>query len=560
MKFSFIIIPGIIKLAIGNSNSVETAIHFLYGQSPEINIDNVIEILEVAEFLMIEEMKRVCIKRMKAIKIDNNNCWKMLFLASQYNFNLENVQDFIRSHLHELLTMDEMLLVDENTVRYIISDPMLSYVSREECFLFLVKWIGHHPSRKSSFADLFSCLDPKDINAEILRNVDLGCLRDSDRFLCNNLISCHSDVLQDAIVIYPPEIQRGQISFFAYKFKSNSWCQITWLNQSGDYLHSSRKDLVQVLNYNTIVTCTGSNNEIRFYNLATKCMYKKTVAVVGQGFHCLAASKKDLYCVKDFQVATKITTKSAKYRGRPSVSLRVPGSFVFSQCKQDTEVCCLYVFESVNDTTVRLKPLLTVCGLVESLCITGGVACMLIPETKRLIIYALFECVIAFVDLKEYNIEYKSYIFPTPSGGLYVITGTDILQLDICVKTNRVSGSIVGTKTCEDRESWGCSWRHYWLCYAEDKLIPVKHLKNKNKFQYRMLPKKIGLLEEEEAFDVEFPEGVRKDYVYHFVQVKLPKEALMCPVNCLHCKHQEKPEIRTTYCKRPVVLDGYYGN
>ena len=38
IKFSFIIIPGIIKLAIGNSNSVETAIHFLYEQRPEINI------------------------------------------------------------------------------------------------------------------------------------------------------------------------------------------------------------------------------------------------------------------------------------------------------------------------------------------------------------------------------------------------------------------------------------------------------------------------------------------------------------------------------------------
>ena len=179
---------------------METAIHFLYGQRPEINRDNVKEILEVAEFLMIEEMKRVFIKRMKYIEIDENNCWKMLFLASPYDFHIENVQDFILSHLQELLTMNEMLLVDENSVRYIISDPMLSYISREECFLFLVKWIGHHPSRKSCFADLFSSLDAKEINAEILRNVDLGCLRDSDRFLCNTLISCNSDALQDAIV------------------------------------------------------------------------------------------------------------------------------------------------------------------------------------------------------------------------------------------------------------------------------------------------------------------------------------------------------------------------
>ena len=200
-------------------------------------------------------------------------------------------------------------------------------------------------------------------------------------------------------------------------------------------------------------------------------MYKKTVDVAGSddngmGFHCLAASKKGLYCDKEFQVATLITTKSVKYRNRPSVSLRAPGSFVFSQWKQNIVVCFLYVSESINDTAVRLKPLLTVCCSFESLCITGGVACMLIPKTKRLILYALFECVIALIGLKEYNIEYKTYICPTPSGGLYVITETDILQLEIYVKTNRVSGSIVDTKPCEERESCGWRTRYYGPSYA----------------------------------------------------------------------------------------------
>ena len=56
--------------------------------------------------------------------------------------------------------------------------------------------------------------------------------------------------------------------------------------------------------------------------------------------------------------------------------------FVFSRWKQNTEVSCLYMFEAINDTAVKLKPLLTVCGSVESPCITGGVAFMLIRQTK----------------------------------------------------------------------------------------------------------------------------------------------------------------------------------
>ena len=392
----------------------------------------------------------------------------------------------------------------------------------------------------------------------------MGCLRESDRFLCKTLISCHSDTLQDAIVIYPPEIQRRQTSFFAYKLKSKSWCQITLLNQSEDYVHSSRKSLVQVINHTTVVRLTGSSKEIQLYDLATKRMCKKSIEAAGSddngmGFDCLAASKKDLYCVKKVQVATKITTKSVKNRNTPSVSLRVPGSFVFSQTKHNIIVSYLYMFESIDDTAVSQKPLLTVCGSIESLCITGGVACMLIRQTKRLIIYALFECVISFVDLKEHDIGYNSYVCPTPSGGLNVITETDILQLDIRVKTNSISGTIVDAKFCAERIPYGWTAGPYGSRYevVEDKIITVKRQRNESKFQYQRLPKKIGFLEEEEAFDIEFPESVRKAYDSHFMQVKLPKEAVICPVNCLHCKYQETSEIHTTYCERLCDEDEY---
>ena len=114
---------------------------------------------------------------------------------------------------------------------------------------------------------------------------------------------------------------------------------------------------------------------------------KKTIEIAtsddnGTGFDSLAANSKDLYCVKNFQIATKIVTEYVEHRDRPFVSSRVYGSFVFSRWKQNTEVSCLYMFEAINDTAVKLKPLLIVCGSVESPCITGGVAFMLIRQTK----------------------------------------------------------------------------------------------------------------------------------------------------------------------------------
>ena len=67
------------------------------------------------------------------------------------------------------------------------------------------------------------------------------------------------------------------------------------------------------------------------------------------------------------------------------------GYFAISEQEPNTEACSFYMSETITNTEVRLKPLLSVIGSVKSLWITGGFACLLLPKTKRLIIYALLE-------------------------------------------------------------------------------------------------------------------------------------------------------------------------
>ena len=81
---------------------------------------------------MIEELKSLCINQLQSVRIDVNDCKKLLFLASRYDFYLQNLSDFILSHLLKRLETDEMLLLDKDSVRRIINDPLLSYVSRKE--------------------------------------------------------------------------------------------------------------------------------------------------------------------------------------------------------------------------------------------------------------------------------------------------------------------------------------------------------------------------------------------------------------------------------------------
>ena len=172
----------------------------------------------------------------------------------------------------------------------------------------------------------------------------------------------------------------------------------------------------------------------------------------------------------------------------------------------------------LSNTEVRLKRLLSVIGSVKPMCITGGFACLLISKTKRLIIYALLECVVSVFDLKEYNIENKSNIYPRPDGGLYVASKTDVLQVDIHVTNKGIRGIIIDTKIDEAIESDEYRIRRYPPRHeiVDNKIITVKcNEKHENELKYQMLPKKIGLLGKEEEFNIQIQAGVQNNYGYH---------------------------------------------
>ena len=143
---------------------------------------------------------------------------------------------------------------------------------------------------------------------------------------------------------------------------------------------------------------------------------------------------------------------------------------------------------------------------------------------------------------------------------IYVVSKTDVLQVDIHMKNGYISGIIIDTKIDETSDSDDWRMKHYPPRHemVEDTVITVKYnAKNETELKYQMLPTKIGLLGKEEGFDIEIQEGVQHEYEYHLLQVKFPKEALRCHVNCLHCKNQDKRDISPTHYDRDYESDEY---
>ena len=253
---------GFIKLASGNLSAVISAIHFLYGEIPNVSIDNAVDILEEAEFLMIEELKAYIIDKIKSMEVVAENCLKMVLISLSYNVKLEDAELFFKAHLLELLSKEEALLLDQEYVYSIFTDDTLSYVSRQDLFLFLVKWVAHCPARNEAFLKLINALKLDYIRKESLNDMYMDSLNDENRTLCHTLAS-KTYILENVLIINCQAQyynQNGTFNVHAFNVDKNYWFQIR-------LSHVLKKGVIE---NKMVLVYMKDNNTLCRFNLGTK--------------------------------------------------------------------------------------------------------------------------------------------------------------------------------------------------------------------------------------------------------------------------------------------------
>ena len=517
----FMCLPGLIKISIGTSNSVQTAINFLYGKLPTITLDNVEDLLEVAEVLMIEELKAICISKLKTIRLNEDNCFKVLMMASRYDFDLENVSNFICANLPELLRKDEMLLLDKESVRFILTDPLLAYVSPDDFFRFLIKWVGYCERRRSDFVQLFSCLDKDALSANVLSTVDLNCLSETDKPLCDNF-SGDSNRWCDMLTVYPPFYISGKHHLYAYNLKKKLWYTIP-INDSFYYSHDVRACLISA---NSLVNYKSRNQKLCFYNLATQNGIEKRIEMTSSAEtpdikHVSVCGEK-IYCVGNVEYIPKTRNRWKRV------------------LKKDAS--CLCVSVNVDESKLTMRELISIRGFVQSVCVADDVICLLVPESKHIIVYSDKELLLTKFELLDDQLDEKSYICPRVRGGIYVVTKLHVLQLSIRLNSSDiivcVSDILVQAKA-ESSDPW---IREFPPRYEilPDKIVTITRCRGGGEWQlwYQFLPELIGFLDKEEEFEIYVPEPLKHFSSLNLLQITLPKETLLCPVDCPHCKYK----------------------
>ncbi|XP_045178896.2 uncharacterized protein LOC123538675 [Mercenaria mercenaria] len=211
---------GVVEIRIDvTAKEIETALLFLYGRTPTINVDNVGGLLELAEFFMIKGLKYECIVWFRAMKINIDTCVGVLQLSNKYNFEVKECTDFIESHLSAVLQHDTATRLTEDLMERFFSDERLSYVTMDEKFRFLLQWICKHPSvTRENIAILFESINVQEVTQSTWETARLNPI------FCEILIS--SNVVRLAGFYRVAMITPSKKGSFCLDLQQNEWYRL----------------------------------------------------------------------------------------------------------------------------------------------------------------------------------------------------------------------------------------------------------------------------------------------------------------------------------------------
>ncbi|XP_071162215.1 kelch-like protein 21 isoform X2 [Mytilus edulis] len=166
-------VSGKVILHIGKLAAIRSAIAFLYVGTVEISYENVRDLLEVAEYFQISDLKQACRDYLFSVEVTVDNCVQICLLCSQYDLDIYNkTYDFLRGHLPEVMKKDDILTLTHDSILAFIMDQTLSYIPQEEFFNFIIRWVKHdEANRLHCFSELFCALDLIQMSKQVIETI-----------------------------------------------------------------------------------------------------------------------------------------------------------------------------------------------------------------------------------------------------------------------------------------------------------------------------------------------------------------------------------------------------
>ena len=503
---------------------MESALDFLYGQEPEIEPHTAYNIIETAEFLMISELKEICMEKVKSFTVSSKSCLHLLAISSRFDIFIPKLEDYYLSHLPELMKQDKMLEVDKEAVRQILTDKTLSYVSRDDAFMFLVRWTEFSSDRIPDFRELLAYCAEASISVELLkaveeRHANLSRIIDEIRLKIQYFSESGPGKLKtkenlcDIFVLYPPELKRKRVVYYVFNLKTQCWYQIpVWTSKlQRDWATvCADKDTIYALNLTskTLLAC----------NLSSGLSSEKKVifhGVYSTAFHvAFAVSDKRLYFVDHEPIEDLNIDDNNGDWARP-VMMKPVAKVYFSDDSDEQEVRFQLLFYLDTD--------------VDILCVDGDLLCLVSRMSQQLIVYSLSKQIKTQVNLAYYNEVMRARAITSIDNHIYVLADDLVIVIEVHSLPKKLSWKINGVFPSVIYES----------LFPSEMIHVIKRAKDASRQYYPS-----GQASERKpTFGIDIPDKLK--YLEHSKALKLnlPAHALKCHIDCPHCKDIEAEQL-----------------
>ena len=294
--------------------------------------------METADFLMIDELKNICVKKIRSYTVSSKTCLTILSISSRFDIFIPKLEDFYFSHLPELMKQDKMLEIHKEAVRQILTDKTLSYVSREDVINYLLRWTAFNSSeRKSDFREMLSYIEKNDFSYQILRTI-----HDAHPDLVNIIHEIHLESHftygkkqvtwkengSDVFVLYPPQKKLSTLIFYGFSLKNECWYRIPVQSVL------PRENCAIAHGKDTLFTLDMNVETLSVFNLASgqhserKLIFQEDAYVLAFDV-LLAVSGQRIYIAKNFhKIVLNTNAEGMSWDGNPPDLVRVETSAV----------------------------------------------------------------------------------------------------------------------------------------------------------------------------------------------------------------------------------------
>ena len=151
---------------------VRGLIDFMYSGKINIHNANASQLIAVADFLQMDDVKQFCFEFLEN-NLTIENCFEMVMFATQYNcpLYLKTTYDFIGEHYDQIVQTDNFKELPKAELASLISKLMSTTVQTSSIYNCILSWTQQKESRAVDFPELFLCLDLKVLSIQFLEEV-----------------------------------------------------------------------------------------------------------------------------------------------------------------------------------------------------------------------------------------------------------------------------------------------------------------------------------------------------------------------------------------------------